>query len=193
MYIYNINIWCSLVFSKKYIISPLLFGMVLGTIWFLFQFKNIDVYYNAMQFCKLKVNGFNNNHLILYIIKQRVVEMVILMIISFLFSYKIALLSANFIFGIYYGVSSCILFSQYGLVSYKLLIGMFFPHCVIYFICSYYIGKYLIYNNNKINNLNYFVKILFIIIFMLLGVLGEIFFQKNIVDFYSIYCIDNLC
>ena len=166
---------------KKHVYFPILLGLLCGTIIYIWKFRLLGLFDKEIQIFKIEDASMDLCDYSLYIIRQRVISFIMIIIFTFLFSYKLSIILVEFLFGIYYAIVSSALFCQFGLMSYKLIISFFIPHFIIYVICLYYGGKYIINNNcyqNKINNLNFFVKILLIIFLMSIGVFCEVFLKK---------------
>lgn len=160
---------------------PILFGMLCGTIIYILKFDLISLFDKEIQFFKVGDASAHLSNYFLYIIRQRLISFIVIIVFTFLFSYKISIVLINMLLGIYYGIVSCTLFCEFGFISYKYIIGLFFPHYIIYIICLYLTGKFIVYrecNHNKINNLNSFVKILLIFFLMIAGVFCEVFLKK---------------
>lgn len=176
-----------LVYSyKKHIIFPLLLGMISGSLLFILgynQFNYNDIISNIYI---LGHSNIDNNSYIIYLVQQRIIILVVFLIFVILVSYKFASILFNYIFGIYYDIMASTLFVEYGYSSYRILITIFLIQYILYFI-SMLIGG-VIFSGNKISNsttidksniLNFFVKIIFIVVLLFISVGSEMFFVKK--------------
>lgn len=171
---------------KKHIIFPLLVGMISGSLFFILGYNQFDdnsilsnIYMNN------KIDSISNGYII-YLLRQRIILLVVFLIAVILVSFKFASLVFNYIVGVYYGLMASALFVEYGYSSYRLLIYTFLLQSILYFIIMYIAGilfsddqysKSVIFN--KSNIFNYFVKIILIVVLLVLSVGSEIFFLKK--------------
>ena len=178
---------------KKYIWVSLIIGMITGV--FLFILKRNKLFFeDNIIYINDYIKNINSSDYPIYIIRQRIILLLVYFIIILLTSYKISICILNSFFGIFYGIVSCDLFCDYGIKSYLIIFVLFIPHFILYIYCFYLMGKYFFTNdNNYLNKFNFFVKIILIAILLCAGVCFEIFFQKNFIRFLPISSIKILC
>ena len=169
---------------KKNIYLPVLSGTILGSLLYVTLLSNYNII--DINICKIEDDMINNNY-ILYMVQQKIIIIIIMLIIVIISTYKISVSVFSILLGIYYACVSCFLFCQYGLESYKMIIKLFIPHYLLYLFSLYFIGSKILYindhhnnykNNNKFNNINYFVKILLAVCIIIMGCISEIFYKK---------------
>ena len=171
-------------------------GMASGALLYFFVFHNrslfdIQILYNS-GFFQLPVE----THYARYILFQRISVMLFLLLLIFLFGYRTGIFLINYLAGLYYIFFSLEIILSFGIKGMLIQLLLFFPHFIIYYYCILLIVHWFEVDNGSsilcfdhINKINIFVKIMIVILLIAVGVCWEIFFQKNFLKIFSIYCI----
>lgn len=175
------------------------FGMIVGSIFFLVitVATDVPVLENGLEDYKIaSVLNLPIWNLSLYIIKRRLCQIVLFIILVILFSYPFVSLLYNMIFGIYFGMILSSLFMKFALKGVLYSIACFFPHYILYFFVIYIIGKWFFFEDRKkniyyrnVNKLQYFIQISVIISAITFAVFWEIKFQKNFLNYFYQYLV----
>lgn len=183
---------------KHYTYLPLILGLITGVLIYIIKIifdSSNDIYFiedKIIDLCKSLDMEYNSS---LYFFNQRIIVVVAFLIVQLIFSYYFASAFFNYIFGIYYIIISVNIIIIYGFDGLILIACLFLPHFIFYYYAVCLLGKWFFcnetsYNNiyERFNNINFFVKIIIIILMLLAGVLFEYFFQKNFLIKLPIYC-----
>lgn len=183
---------------KHYTYLPLLLGLITGTLIYIIKIifdSSRDFYFiedNIIDICNSLDVGRNSS---LYFFNQRIIVAVAFLIVQLIFSYYFASAFFNYLFGIYYIIISSNIIFTYGFDGLILIACLFIPHFMFYYYAVCLLGKWFYCNEDssrniyeRFNNINFFVKIIIIILMLLAGVFFEYFFQKNFLVKLPIYC-----
>ena len=179
---------------KYYTYLPLMMGVISGGIIFIIYLL-LD---GSIDFLSLESNYFDyfytNSSTNTYIINQRIIIFILFLIITLLFSYYFAAFMFNYILGIYYMLFSVYIIIEYGIKGMLGVFVLFLPFFMFYFYSICLMGKWFFSNSDylkcqyeRFNNINFFVKIILLIVMLLVGMAFEVFFQKNFIKFLPIY------
>lgn len=134
-------------------------------------------------------------YLIFYVLKRRVGQLMLFVLLVILSSYFVAVACYCFGFGLYYGVVLCNLLVKFGIHGLFYGIVCFFPHYLIYFLTMYLAGKWFFIMSStncsctNVNKLQKFVKYFVIITAIMVAIIWEIKFQKNILNYFYQYLV----
>ena len=179
------------------------FSVILGIITGSFLFF-ILISYNMAQIMgqgleDYKISGVMDLpilYLSLYILKRRIGQLLLFVMIMILFSYSVASSCYCFFFGAYYGIIICNLLVKFGMTGLVYGIVCFFPHYLIYFLVVYLVGKWFhtasvvkIYSYTNVNKLQKLFKYFVIFFMIIIAIIWEIKFQKNILNYFYQYLV----
>lgn len=135
-------------------------------------------------------------YLSVYVLKRRIGQFILFLILMILFSYSVAASCYCFFFGVYYGGVICSLLVKFGINGLIYGLVCFFPHYLIYFITIYLVGKWFymtpaakIYAYTNVNKLQNLLKIFVIFFSIIIAIIWEIKFQKNILNYFYQYLV----
>ena len=182
-----------------YTYFSVILGLVTGSLLFF-----ILISYNPLQIMgqgleDYKISGVMDLpmlYLSLYVLKRRVGQLLLFIILMILFSYSVAASCYCFLFGAYYGVIICSLLVKFGMTGLAYGIVCFFPHYLIYFFTVYLVGKWFytvsaakIYSYTNVNKLQNLFKYFVIFFAIIIAIIWEIKFQKNILNYFYQYLV----
>lgn len=179
--------------AKYMYFFSLFVGMLVGCIIFFTLLEAAPVDPMGNDFLKqLKRDGLNISDLNLYICRQRIKQLLLFMGCSYLLSYSVSAILFSFVIGMYYGMVYCGMYLQYGLKGILYTCLLFFPQYVLYFFCICYTAiimkqynQELLYCGKKSNKLKIIINVFVIIMLFVMGLLWEIFFQKNFLQYFT--------
>ena len=185
--------------KDKIIIIPLLFGTLFGSLFYLNcknHFFHFEMESYLEEYTVTGIMELPGLKLFLYVIQQRAMQILLFMLFVLLFSFSLASCIYLFIFGFYYGIIMEHYLILYGLKGFSYGFFCFFPHYFIYFLVLYVIGKW-IYPSEKnikasyitINSLQKIMLIVWIVFLLGVGLIWEIKFQKNILNYFYQYLV----
>lgn len=178
--------------------SAVMIGVFLGSIICLILYHNqFFIMEGGLEDFKVSgVLGLPEQQLFFFIMRRRIGQILLFALLISMFSYPVITTLFCFSFGIYYGVTASSLLLKFGIRVAGYLNSCFFPHYIFYFIAVYLWGKWFYVSKNvycpgykKINNFPFFVKYFVIFILLILAMLWEIYFQKNILNFFYQYLV----
>lgn len=182
-----------------YTYFSVILGVVAGSLFFF-----IVLSYNPAQIMgqgleDYKISGVMDIpvvYLSLYVFKRRVGQLLLFIILMVLFSYSVAAFCYCFFFGAYYGVIICSLFVKFGINGLVYGFMCFFPHYLIYFLTVYLVGKWFYmakdlrgYSYRNVNNLQKLFKYFVIFFAVMVAIIWEVKFQKNILNYFYQYLV----
>lgn len=168
-------------------------GVFLGSVMYLVLYHNQSflLEYGLEDYKVSGVLGLSEKQLLLYILRRRIGQIILYIILVLLFSYPVITALFCFNFGIYYGVAVSSFLLKFGLKAMAYLNFCFFPHYLFYFFSLYFWGKWVCIQKNNyyseyknVNKFTIFVKIFVIFIFLFIAIIWEAYFQKNILNFF---------
>ena len=134
--------------------------------------------------------------MMIYILKKRGLQIVFFLLVTSLYSFTISSGLYNFTLGGYYGIVISNLIIKYNFHGFLYGMVCFFPHYFFYFIAIYLFGKWNVQQLNEqdcyhrnVKKLQYFFKKFVIFSFVILGVIWEIYFQKNFLGKFYQYLV----
>lgn len=177
---------------------PIILGVLAGCLCFF-----IMMLYNPDAFRKYGLEDYKISvlldlpvfYLAIYVLKKRVGQLLFFIILAILFSYSIAATCYCFFFGIYYGIVVCNLFVKFGINGLVYGEACFFPHYLIYFLTIYLVGRWFyaestaIYSHTNVNKLQKLFKYFVIFFAIIIAIIWEIKFQKNILNYFYQYLV----
>ena len=134
-------------------------------------------------------------YLALYVLKRRIGQFILFVVLVILFSYSLAASCYCFFFGIYYGMVLCNLLVKFGIHGLVYGTACFFPHYFIYFLMIYLVGKWFyatsaaIHSYTNVNKLQKLFKYFVIFFAIIIAIIWEIKFQKNILNYFYQYLV----
>lgn len=181
------------------IFGAVILGVVLGSAGYLGDLILYDARYFPNGLEEYSVGAVMNlpaEQLTIYILKCRLGQLFLLALVTIITSYGIAVGLYSLLFGTFYGMAICNFLIQYGIkgVGYGLL--CFFPHFLLYFIAMHFCGRWFfgcheqnrIYYGN-VKTAQYFFKFFLIFFLVLISLVWEIKFQKNILKIFYQYLV----
>ena len=182
-----------------YTYFPLVFGIVVGGILFYILLLSNGTYFLEDGLSDYKLDAVLNISvidLIIYVLKKRFGQSLLFLIILVVCSYRIAACTYNFLFGFYYGIVVCNQLVKFGMSGMIYGIVCFLPHYLIYFLAIYLLGKWFymdskqkIYQYMNGNKLQYIVQYVVIFFLIIIALIWEIKFQKNILQYFYQYLV----
>lgn len=134
-------------------------------------------------------------YLAIYVLKRRVGQLLLFILLAVIFSYFVAATCYCFFFGIYYGVVVCNLLVKFGINGLLYGTACFFPHYLIYFLTIYLVGRWFCvmtsanYPYTNVNKLQKLIKYFVIFFVIIIAIIWEIKFQKNILNYFYQYLV----
>lgn len=174
-------------------------GMIIGCLIYLADQIFYDAEYFRHGLEDYSIGAVMNlplGQLAIYILKRRSEQLLLFVLGMLLTSCGMITGMYSVVFGAFYGVVTCNLLVQYGVRGLCYGMTCFFPHYLLYMIAMYYFGKwfyeqkegkYKYYTN--VNYLQYFIKFIVIFSLIVLSLIWEIHFQKNILKFFYQYLV----
>ncbi|MCI8510116.1 MAG: hypothetical protein HFJ06_16400 [Lachnospiraceae bacterium] len=185
--------------NAYYTYLPVFLGMFAGSILFLVLMAFFETQIMEQGLEDYKFGAVLNIpvwRLALYILKRRLGQLFLFIIVWLLFSYPVAAFCFNACFGGYYGIVVCNLFIKFGWHGIVYSLACFFPHYLLYFIAIYFSGRWFYYMSSRknaaygnVNKLQYLVKIFVIFFLIFIALIWEIKFQKNILNYFYQYLV----
>lgn len=182
-----------------YTYFPIFLGMVIGSVLFLILMTFFEVQVMDQGLEDYKFGAVLNLpiwNLSIYILKRRLGQLFLFVIIWTLFSYPVAAFCYNLCFGGYYGIVVCNLFIKFGWYGAGYSMACFFPHYLFYFSAICFAGIWFYRMSSKrnaaygnVNKLQYLVKIFVIFFLVFMAIFWEIKFQKNILNYFYQYLV----
>lgn len=178
---------------------PVVLGVLAGSLFFfiMFMYHSGQIMGQGLEDYKISgVLDLPTVSLLFYILKRRMGQLLLFVMLLFLSSYSIAAFCYCFFFGAYYGIVICSLLVKFGING--LVYGMicFFPHYLIYFVTIYLVGKWFcmipaarIYTHTNVNKMQNVFKCFVIVILILAAIIWEIKFQKNFLNSFYQYLV----
>lgn len=174
-------------------------GMIFGSLLFLVPMAFFDIQLLELGLEDYKFGAVLNLpawNLVLYILKRRLGQIFLYITIWTLFAYPVAAFCFNTCFGTYYGLVLCDLFIKFGWQGIGYSMACFFPHYLFYFFAIYLSGNWFYWMTSEknaaygnVNKLQYLVKIFVIFFLIFIGIIWEIKFQKNILNYFYQYLV----
>jgi hypothetical protein len=177
---------------------PLLIGIVSGTVMYIYlQLQSFSLMEEGLENYSIAgVLSLSDMELIRYILKRRICQLFFLLLMSGVISYAILLAGYCGLFGCCYGLAFAQMFYQYGFEGCIYCVLCFFPHFISYGFVIYFIGKWFLciprermLGMESVKRSQYFLKIFVIIFFFVFGMIWEIKFQKNILNYFYQYLV----
>jgi hypothetical protein len=177
---------------------PLLIGIVVGTVMYIYlQLQPFSTIGEGLENYPIAgVMSLSDKELLRYILKRRVCQLFLLLLMSGVISYLVLLVGYCGLFGCCYGLAFAQIFYQYGFAGCIYCTLCFFPHYICYGFVIYFIGKWFFCISEEqmlrlenVKKSQYFLKIFVIISFFVLGMIWEIKFQKNILNYFYQYLV----
>lgn len=182
-----------------YTYFSVILGVVTGSLFFFILLSSNPVPVMGQGLEDYKISGVMDLpvlYLLLYVLKRRVGQLLLFIILMVLFSYSVAASCYCFFFGAYYGVILCSLFVKFGINGLIYGFMCFFPHYFIYFLMIYLVGKWFYtasplknYSYKNVNNLQKIIKYFVIFLAMMAAIIWEVKFQKNILNYFYQYLV----
>ena len=174
---------------NKYILITVLIGTIIGCIiYFYFTVNNINIidYINQNIFYNLKsFKSETSDKISIYIIKNRLIQLIIFIAISYFVSYAISTVLYALLIGMIYGFSYCGLFYYFGFNGILKTVVFVFPQYFFYLLFIIFFGEWIESyisgsNNTYYKNINTkkYIKIIFIILIYVVGLILEINIKK---------------
>lgn len=181
----------------NYIYGMVFLGVICGSLFILFSYLSSK--YIFMNNCieEYRINPLMNQDIFpftIYILRRRVGQIFLFLVVMFLCSYSIATIIYNYSFGFYFGLIITDLFIKFGINGIVYTIICFFPHYIFYFFLILFLVKWFhirkndFYNYNR-NQLQYFVKIFVILLMFFMAFFWEVKFQKNFLIYFYQYLV----
>lgn len=182
----------------KYI--PMLLGSLLGSLFFLFFNNSFYDYFSENNMQEYNVTAIMELpfwKLFFYVFRQRAGQILFFILLVLLLSYSIATCLYLFFFGIYYGfvMEQCMIL--FGVKGIFYCFFCFFPHYLLYFFGLSLFGQCMIepfikrkeYSYATINTLQKIIVIVWIVLLFGMGLIWEIKYQKNILNYFYQYIV----
>lgn len=173
-------------------------GMLIGSFLFLILLTFFDASlldYGLEDFKIISLLNISIRDITIYILKRRVCQILLFIILMALFSVSTASSLYNLFFGVYFGMIMSSMFIKFAWKGLVYACFCFFPHYIIYFFLIYFIvkwsemeGKRKIYYKN-VNKLQYLVQISVIFLGVFFAMFWEIKFQKNFLNYFFQYLV----
>lgn len=176
----------------------LLSGVFLGSIVYLILYHNQLIFFeNDLEAYQISgVLGLPERRLLFYILRRRIGQILLYILLTVIFSYPAATALLCFVFGTYYGVAVSSFLLKFGMKAAGYLNFCFFPHYIFYFLALYLLGKWFYVQKNgyyggykNVYSFPNYVKLFVIFMFLVFAVLWEVYFQKNILNFFYQYIV----
>ncbi|MDO5156253.1 MAG: hypothetical protein Q4D51_09840 [Eubacteriales bacterium] len=171
--------------------SALLLGIIVGSIFFVFfKTNSSDILKQGLiQFDVMRAADITDQKISLYILKRRLISIFLLVFTAKCLTVPVTDIGIHLIFGLYYGFVVSNLFCYSFLNGWVYGFLCFFPHYLFYIFAFWEICKFLMCDKSESNNANvkkikYFFRIFVIILCVGLGVVWEIYVQKNILKIF---------
>jgi hypothetical protein len=140
--------------------------------------------------------SLSDRELTVYLLKRRLCQLFFAVFMSELIPYAVIWAGYSGLFGCCYGLAFAQMFYQFGFWGCAYCMACFFPHFIFYGLVIYFIGKWF-FNISKdqmlgienVKKSQYILKIFVMISFFVLGIIWEIKFQKNILNFFYQYLV----
>lgn len=178
---------------------PAFLGMLLGSLLFLVLMVFLDIQLLDRGLEDYKFGAVLNLpvwNLAIYILKRRLGQLILYLIIWTLFAYPVAAFCFNMCFGAYYGLVLSNLFIKFGWHGIGYSVACFFPHYLFYFFAIYLSGHWFYWISSEkqiayksVNKLQCLVKIFVIFFLISVAIIWEIKFQKNILNYLYQYLV----
>ena len=153
------------------------------------QERSNDFLFNLLT---LNNKSLINSSVNLFILKQRLIEILFFLLLSFLLSVAVTTSVYCFLIGFFYGFISVFLFFQ---LSFNGMFYSFFyvlPVLFLYVLCialfNYWVKDHKSNTNNSYyKNVKYkiYTKMVFLIVFLIISVLFELKFEKNFLKIFT--------
>ena len=152
--------------------------------------------YGLEDFQVAQMLNVSQKEFVTYICKRRFLQWCCFGAVWCISSYYIAAGGYNLFVGGYYGFLAADLFIKFGACGLFYSLVCFLPHYMFSFYAVYCIGKWFaqcgrqeIYYYNRVNKMQYFVKIIAIILCVVFALIIEIKYQKNILNYFYQYLV----
>lgn len=174
-------------------------GMVLGCLFYLgdLLFCNAGYFRHGLEEYSIgAVMNLPVEQIAVYVLKQRGGQILLFVLGMILTSCRIITGIYSVFFGGFYGITMCSFLVQYGIKGMGYGLACFFPHYLCYILAIYFLGKWscekqsgLYKYHPNVNFLQSFIKFIVIFLLILVSLIWEIRFQKNILNFLYQYLV----
>lgn len=175
-------------------------GAIIGCILFLAGVLWSDypiLEYGLEDFQVLSMLNISKKTFIIYICQRRLLQWGSLLAVWCITSYYLAACGYNLIIGGYYGFLVADLFIKFGVGGIVYGMACFMPHYIFAFGAVYCMGIWFGNENkmrtgyyyNRVNKMQYFIKIFAILFLIFASLVTEINFQKNILNYFYQYLV----
>jgi hypothetical protein len=177
---------------------PLLIGIVAGAVMYIYlKLQSFSMVEEGLESYSIAgIMSLSDMELFRYILKRRVCQLFLLLLMSGLISYAVLLVGYCGLFGCCYGLAFAQMFYQYGFEGCIYCVLCFFPHFICYGLVIYFIGKWFFCISKEqmlgienVKRSQCFLKIFVIIFLFVFGMIWEIKFQKNILNYFYQYLV----
>lgn len=181
------------------IFQALYFGIILGCICYLSDLLFLDAAFFPSGLEEYSIGAVMNlpvKQLMFYVLKCRMTQLIFLILGTIVISYGTAVGTFGLLFGWLYGMAMCNLLVQYGIKGTVYGLFCFLPHYLFYFSAMYLWGKWFCgtgqyekYYDWNVKIIQYLFKFFVIFFLIVLSLMWEIKFQKNILKIFYQYLV----
>ena len=176
--------------NEYYLYIPTLMGVTIGTFGYLLRMDQVQAMWMGVENYKIDtVGNFPTWNMVGYIMNQRGIQIALFILLAALFSYVISSFLFCFLFGIYYGITTCSLLIHFGFQGLFYGYVLFFPHFFFYFVALALGSRIFTVNKREQETVLYpkmqfAIEIIVIVSFLLLGMVWEMRFQNKIIKIF---------